>query len=90
MQPGTVLKIAQDRTKINALASSPGERDIPEISAMAWFFRDSLDRETLRDYFLIQVIKVLPPSLRCFLQAVASDNKKVHVSVPCHHGRNPR
>jgi len=41
--------------KINALASSPGARGIPESSAMAFFFRDSLDRESLRDPYLLQV-----------------------------------
>ncbi len=41
--------------KINALVSSPSARDIPESSAMALFFRDSLDRESLRDPYLLQV-----------------------------------
>ncbi|CAN0081325.1 unnamed protein product, partial [Hapterophycus canaliculatus] len=54
VQPGTILKIAQDRMEINALESSSGGRNIPEFSAMAWFFRDSLDREILRDYFSLQ------------------------------------
>lgn len=54
-KPGDLMKISQDRMKVNALVSSPGSQDIPQSSAMAWFFRDSLDRESIRDPFLLQV-----------------------------------
>eukprot|EP00752_Nemacystus_decipiens_P005672 g5133.t1 len=53
-QPGDLQKNCQDRMQVNALVSSPGGRYIPESSAMAWFFRDSLDRESERDPFLLQ------------------------------------
>ena len=47
--------MVQERMKVNALASSPEASDLPAASAMAWFYRDSLDRDVLRDYFLLQV-----------------------------------
>lgn len=56
-QPGDLLKMSQDRMKVNALASSLRARYTPESLAMAWFFRDSLDRESIRDYFKLQVNK---------------------------------
>ena len=61
-QPGDLQKICQDRMEINALASSPGGRYIPESSAMAWFFRDSLDRESVGDPFMLQVCGTLRSS----------------------------
>ncbi|CAM9524273.1 unnamed protein product [Ectocarpus sp. 12 AP-2014] len=53
-QPGDLQNITQDRIKVKNLASSPEGRDMPESLAMTSFFSDSLDRECLRDYFLLQ------------------------------------
>ena len=38
-----------------AVAPSPEEKEVPPTSAMAWFFMETIDRESLRDYFLLQV-----------------------------------
>eukprot|EP00904_Undaria_pinnatifida_P012840 jgi/Undpi1/8687/HiC_scaffold_25.g11152.m1 len=37
-----------------AVAPSPEEKEVPPTSAMAWFFMETIDRESLRDYFLLQ------------------------------------
>ncbi|CAB1111557.1 unnamed protein product [Ectocarpus sp. CCAP 1310/34] len=44
----------QDRMKVRTFASSPEGRNMPEFLAMTSFFSDSLDRECVRDYFLLQ------------------------------------
>ncbi|CAM9127306.1 unnamed protein product [Ectocarpus sp. 6 AP-2014] len=53
-QPGDLQKMTQDRMKVSTLACSPEGRDMPESLAMTSFFSDSLDRECVRDYFLLQ------------------------------------
>lgn len=60
-KPGDSMKISQDRMKVNFLASSMQGKNFPEeeSSSMAWFFRDSLDRESIRDPFLLQVYSVV-------------------------------
>ncbi|CAM9358018.1 unnamed protein product [Ectocarpus fasciculatus] len=53
-QPEDLQKITQDRMKVKTLESSPEGRNMPESSKMASFFSDSLDRDCVRDYFLLQ------------------------------------
>lgn len=52
----------QERMKADELlvatAASPSGKEVPPASAMAWFFMETIDRESLRDYFLLQVFSI--------------------------------
>lgn len=58
---------------MKTLASSPEGRDMPESLGMTSFFSDSLDRECVREYFLLQVkYKSHTPQQSCFYETFAN------------------
>lgn len=50
-----IRRMTRERMKINVLVSAPGVRNLPIASVMAWFYRESLDRQLIKDYYLLQV-----------------------------------
>lgn len=91
--PQELREMSQARIKVNALVSAPAREDTKGATTMAWFYRDSLERDVLQDFFQVQVgerykllVSFIFDGLLRIIYLGATDQQRVQLSQQ-KHGR---